>query len=60
MTLITLQQFADLHNVSIQAVRAKGFKTVEKFGIKLIDNKTKYTPIRGRGRKPVKKKGAKK
>lgn len=51
MALITLKQFAALHNVSIQAVRAKGFKTVEKHGVKLINDKTKYTPIRGRGRK---------
>lgn len=44
MTLISLKEFAELHNVSVQAVRAKGFKTVIKYGKKLISDKTKYTP----------------
>jgi len=30
MTLITLTEFAKLHNVSVQAVRAKNFKTIER------------------------------
>jgi len=54
MTLITLTEFAKLHNVSVQAVRAKNFKTIEKYGKKLISDKTKYEPVRGRGRKPSK------
>lgn len=53
--LITIQEFAKMHKVSIQAVRAKGFKTIEKYGKTLINDKTKYIPIRGRGRKPAKK-----
>jgi hypothetical protein len=53
--LITLTEFAEMHNVSIQAIRwqvsKNKIKTTTKYGKVLINDKTKYSPIRGRGRK---------
>lgn len=55
MTLITLKEFAKLKKVSVQAVRAKGFKTVKKYGKELISDKTDYTPRALPGKRATKK-----
>jgi len=53
--LITLNEFAKIHEVSVQAIRWQvkhnKIKTTTKYGKLLINHNINYTPIRGRGRK---------
>jgi len=60
MAYITIKQFADKHGVTRQAVEYALEKKIKvRFGIKVINENTEYTPVLGRGRKPAKKKGKK-
>lgn len=61
MGLITIKEFAERHKVSVQAVRAKGFKTVVKYGKTLISDSVKYEPraCYDKGRKPKRKTNSK-
>lgn len=60
MALITIQEFADKHGVTKQAIeaaiRGERLKFTSKYGKRLIDSRSKYLPILGRGRKPSKTK----
>lgn len=64
MAYITVKQFAEKHNVTRQAItaaiKAKTLKSTERFGITVISENAEYDPVRGRGKKPSKKKGRKK
>ena len=52
---LTIKEFAAMHRVTIQAIRYNikngNIKTTTKYGQVLINDKIKYSPIRGRGNK---------
>lgn len=60
MKLLTVAQFAKKHKVTRQAIQAavanNRIPHVELYGKLLINSRTKYMPILGRGRKPAKTK----
>lgn len=60
MTLITIKEFAELHDVDESAIRhaVKSGKLIPKlrFGKQVLSRSLKYEPVRGRGRKPAKRK----
>ena len=52
--LITIKQFAKLKRVTVQAVRARNFETVEQYGVQLIEDTTEYIPRGLKGKRKAK------
>lgn len=59
MAQLTIKQFADLHGVTPRAIRfaveANGWAVTERYGVQTLNSALKYEPVRGRGRRPVRR-----